>query len=169
MKLNWGTALGALGIGLFFGITVISIGLGAAITPMQVISAPIVCGSKPELETQHYSYMPGQSGYTITWYCVNARTGIREDKSWQLILASGVIYGLILGVILLAAMPWIGRSTGTRGGSAMSARLFGDSPRQGASLNTLDGRLAELKRLREADLITEEEYARTKAKILHEL
>jgi hypothetical protein len=128
-----------------------------------------VCGSKPELETQHYSYKPGQSGYTITWYCVNRDTGIREDKSWQLILTSGVIYGLILGVILLAAMPWIGRRTGTSGGSAIAARLFGEPAGQGGNWNTLDGRLAELKRLREADLITEEEYARTKAKILHEL
>jgi len=99
-----------LGISMFAGIVILSIGIGAAITPMQGISAPIVCGSDQlELEKQYYSYKPGQSGYTITWYCVERATGQKRDKTFPIILTSGVLYGVGLFVIS-AAWLWAASS-----------------------------------------------------------
>ncbi len=102
------------GISLFVGVVILSIGIGSAITPMQAISAPLVCGENAlELEKDYYSYKPGQSGYTITWYCVDEAAGTRQDRTFPVVLASGVIYSLVifvLGVILF----WWGALTTRR-------------------------------------------------------
>jgi hypothetical protein len=158
--------LSALGIGLFFGITVISIGIGAVLTPLQSISAPFVCGGPAELETQHYSYKPGQSGYTITWYCTDPETGEKVDRTFPLILASGVIYGVALGLVILA---W-----GLTGGQTVLSSLGSgerSTPPRARSIGSSDSaaRLEKLRELRESGLITEAEYSKKKAEILEEL
>jgi len=110
MPFKIGGLLVLFGISLFVGVVILAIGIGAAITPMQGISGGLVCGGGDlELVKDYYSYKPGQSGYTITWYCVDEGTGAKEDQTLPVILASGVIYSLVLfviavGLILLGAI-----------------------------------------------------------------
>ncbi len=107
MPFKIGGLLILFGICLFVGIIILSIGIGAAITPMQAISGPLVCGGKElELQKDYYSYKPGQSGYTITWSCVDEATGARDDQTFPVILASGVIYSLALFVIAVVSIWW---------------------------------------------------------------
>ena len=104
MQLNFIGLLILLSICLFIGIVIVAVGIGAVATPLQGISGPIVCGGgQLELVTQEYSYKPGQVGYTINWYCVDP-AGDRQDRTYLVILASGVIYSLVLfaGLIVWA-------------------------------------------------------------------
>jgi hypothetical protein len=88
-------------------VIILAIGIGAAITPLQGVSGPLVCGEDHlELQEDYYSYKPGQSGYTITWYCVNEKTGAKQDRTLPVILASGVIYSLVLFVITVGLIGW---------------------------------------------------------------
>ena len=107
MPIKFGGLLILLGISLFVGVIILAVGIGAAITPMQGVSGPLVCGDNQlELQKDYYSYKPGQSGYTITWYCVDEETGAKEDRTFPVILASGVIYSLVLFVITVGLIGW---------------------------------------------------------------
>ena len=107
MPIKFGGLLILLGISLFVGVIIQAVGIGAAITPMQSVSGPLICGDNQlELQKDYYSYKPGQSGYTITWYCVDEETGAKEDRMFTVILAAGEIYSLVLFVIAVGLIAW---------------------------------------------------------------
>jgi hypothetical protein len=108
MRINLTGLLFLLGISLFVGIVILSVGLGMAIAPLQGISAPLVCGGgEVERTADQYSYKPGQVGWEIGWHCIDRTTGERQDRTLAVIFASGTIYGLILfvGLIVWALKP----------------------------------------------------------------
>ncbi len=171
MKFNLITVLGLLGISLFTGIIIVSIGLGAAFPGMERVAGPFVCGARTlDLQLDHYSYKPGQSGYTITWSCVG-RPGAAQDVTWRIILVAGLIYS---AVIFFISVVWLL----TAGKQAQAAgQIFGRAAppawmafgREETDSRSLRRKLQELKELRDSDLITEQEYEQKKARLLDEL
>jgi hypothetical protein len=85
------------GVCLFIGIVILSTGIGMVAAPVQGISAPLVCGGdEVERTADQYSYKPGQVGWEISWNCVDAASGERQDRTIAVIMASGVIYAIVL-------------------------------------------------------------------------
>ena len=85
---------------MFVGIIIISIGLGAAIHVLHRIATPFVCSDgRMESESEYYSYQPGQSTTTLSWFCVNTETNETQDIHLKAGIVAGVIYGLIIFVI----------------------------------------------------------------------
>jgi len=164
MKLNLGMALMLLGVSMFCGIIIISIGFGAAFPVIDRVAAPFVCaGRELELEQQSYSYRPGEVTTTVTWYCTDEQTGAREDVSLQTALVSGVIYGAVIFVV--AVIWWL---VANRPGQNPPHPAAPPSPKNAGSQGTLK-KMMELKEMRDANLITEQEYEKKKAEILENL
>jgi hypothetical protein len=171
MKLTLGTALFALGCSMFCGIIIIGIGFGAAFPVINTVAAPFVCSGK-ELRNnqQSYSYQPGEVTTTITWYCVDTKTGAKEDVTLQTNLAAGVIYGLITFAIFIVWWLLANRPGQNPARSAtidippVAVSSRPNTPSEGALK-----RLTELKEMRDSDLITQDEYEKKKAEILESL
>jgi len=89
---------------IFMGITAISIGFGAVFPSMNRMAKPFVCPrGEMELETQTYRPYPGETITTRTWYCADQETGERTELGvFPMSLYSGVIYGLLLFVVIVA-------------------------------------------------------------------
>ena len=69
-----------LGISMFCGIIVISIGIGSVITPLHQVAGSMICGNQQlNIEQYTYSYRPGEGSVTITAYCVENQTGVKRD------------------------------------------------------------------------------------------
>ena len=103
MKAMLSNALFTFGICLFCGIIIVAIGFGAAFPIISRVAAPISCSGRDlQLSTHSYYPRPGETDTTITWYCVDARTGTKQDVSWQTILASGLIYSFVLFVVAMS-------------------------------------------------------------------
>jgi putative oligomerization/nucleic acid binding protein len=93
---------------IFMGITVGSIGLGALFPGVNRITAPFVCkGGRLDLVTQDYHPSPVETVTTLTWYCVDASSGVQQEVSpFTMALISGPFYGLVLFFIILLGM-WV--------------------------------------------------------------
>ena len=91
---------------IFMGITVGSIGIGAAYPPANYIAGPFVCpGGQMQLTTQGYQVSPVENVTTLTWYCVDGTTGAKTELGiFPMSLYAGAIYGLLLFLIVLLGM-----------------------------------------------------------------
>ena len=106
------------GICLFIGIVILSTGIGMWASPVQGISAPLLCGGdEVERTADQYSYKPGQVGWEVRWNCVNPATGERQDKTIPVIMASGAIYAVVL---FIGFVIWAVRSPAKSPTSAKS-------------------------------------------------
>jgi hypothetical protein len=172
MKLNLGSVLTMLGISLFTGFIIITIGLGAAVPVINRVAAPFACSrGKMQLETETSSYTPGQSTTTLNWLCVDESSGAQEPINFKVIMYAGLIYGLGLFVILIGAtlggVNWGGTSKTepfVRQGQPDGPLFVARHPN---ALSTQQ-KLRELKELRSQDLISEQEYEMKRAEILKE-
>jgi hypothetical protein len=91
-------------ISLFLGIVIVSIALGSILPAINKISAPIVCtGDRVEIERAASNPRPGETFISLVISCVDKQTGVRQVKTFPMILASGVIYSLVIFVI---SMIW---------------------------------------------------------------
>ncbi len=105
-----------LGISMFLGIVLISIGLGSAFPSLNKVAASSICGSEHlEITQNTYSYRPGQGTITITAYCVADQTGARREVTTALQLLSGVMYGFIIFVLAMIGVGCIARRLKARG------------------------------------------------------
>ncbi len=86
---------------IFMGIMVVSIGLGSVFPGLDGIAGPFVCpGGKMAISSQQYTVSPVESGYTITWYCLNEKTGAKTELGfWPQHLVAGSFYGLLIFVV----------------------------------------------------------------------
>ena len=162
------TRLGIMiGVSLFLGLMCVS--LGTAFTPLMAVGGPLVCGGGEfGIDSQAYSYKPGQSGTTRHPYCIDGQTGKKKDVTFPLIVVDTLIYGSIVFILLAI----VGRKL-----KASVTRAVASAAAPGAtSINVLPGtmtsgrdgvqRLSELKEMRDSNLITDQEYERKKADIL---
>jgi hypothetical protein len=93
-------------IGMFLGLMVATAG-GAIYPPTWKVGVRWVCDGTANFESHAYSYKPGQSGVTRNVDCVNPADGSREDITGSLVVASTLIYGGALSLLLLLfGPPW---------------------------------------------------------------
>lgn len=163
----------AIGVSLFFGLMCVA--LGTAFTPLMSIGGPLVCGSGEfGIDSQTYSYKPGQVGVTRGPYCLDQQTGEKKDVTFALIVVDTLIYGAVTFLLLAIAgrrlkssdagasptASWLGTQTG----ESTSAQ----AKKKKVSASALE-KLSELKEMRDANLISEQEYEQKKADILDKL
>jgi hypothetical protein len=104
MKNTLYTILFILGVSLFCGIIVISIGFGSIFTQLNLVSEPVVCGSDNLDVVQHVNhYRPGETSWTISAYCVDSK-GVKKDVTGLVQVVTELIYSLIPLVIITGLM-----------------------------------------------------------------
>ncbi len=91
---------------LFMGVTVISIGAGAVFPQLNYVAGPLICpGGTMSTSQQGYNVSPVRSVTTVTMYCIDGKTGTRNEVDvFPTCLFSGLIYGLLLFFVVFAVM-----------------------------------------------------------------
>ena len=112
MKLKLSTVVWTFVWCIFMGITVGSIGIGAAFPPANFIAAPFVCpGGQMQSSSQVDNVSPVETVTTITLYCVDGNTGAKTELGiFPMSLYAGTIYGLLLFLVVLLGMALLGRN-----------------------------------------------------------
>ena len=198
MKLKASTVMWTFIWCLFMGIAVGSIGIGAIYPPANLIARPFVCpGGKMQVVTQDYHPSPIETVTTLTWYCVDEKTGAKTELGiFPMSLYAGTIYGLLFFVVVFIGMVVMANKYGpgsqiieNRADDVEMAQLesiMEESEKsrstagsgQGGYANPMNkiktsadalARMKELKELRDANLISETEYESKRAKILDDL
>jgi hypothetical protein len=67
----------------------------AAIPALGKIVSPLVCETGLKVQSNYYSYKPGQKGVTRTFYCED-RPGERREVSGRVMVLSVPVYSLLL-------------------------------------------------------------------------
>ena len=163
MKLKTSTLVWTFLWSLFMGVTAISIGVGALFPPLNYIAGPFVCpGGTMSTEEQGYRPSPGTTVTTITWYCTDGSTGAKNELSmWPMSVASGLIYGLLLFLVIFAGMQIRARRSATRQAVGASSRAAEASrARFAKDLLTPEAQIEELQSLRNDNIIGEAEFLR---------
>jgi len=126
---------------LFMGVTAICIGIGAAFPPLNYVARPFVCpNGTMSVRGDTYNVSPVETVTTLTWYCIDKSSGAKTELSmWPMSIASGLIYGLLLFLIIL-----LGMSLAALRKQAVSATSGGS---QTPYRQTEDRELNELRRL----------------------
>lgn len=159
-----------LGISFFCGYVIIAVGLGSVYTPLYKVAAPVICRDNQYLEVvqNRYSWRPGAVMWTATVYCVDPATGQKEDRTNLVKLVSGAIYGLGIFVLLL---PLMCRKTPRPAAERVpgAPNREPSATAESAPVRSIDEKLAKLKQLHEANLITTREYEQKKAEILRDI
>ena len=106
MKLKISTVVWTFIWCLFMGVTVGSIGIGAIFPSANLFAGPFVCpGGQMQNNSQYYQVSPVESVTTITWYCVDGKTGAKTELGiFPMSLYAGAIYGLIFFVLVFLGM-----------------------------------------------------------------
>ena len=154
----------AIGISLFVGFIIVSIALGAIFPSIHKLTAPLICRGTVEVETVRYSYKPGQVGWQHTVYCV-PEAGAKKDITFPAIGMTGLVASVIIFAYL--AFRW-------RKELVVEQKDFGVlaadlKPKKSGKKGSALERLAELKKMRDENLISEAEYDRKKQEIMNEL
>jgi hypothetical protein len=160
MKINIVGLLILAGISLFIGFVIISVAVGAVFPSMHKLTAPLICKGEVEVEVITYSYKPGQIGTDNHIYCIDGQ-GQREI-TWAAIGVTGLFYSAIIFVPLLI---WARRIATLPANFGERARDLKSRKKGGSAME----RLAELKKMRDANLISQAEFETKKAKIMEDL
>ena len=90
---------------IFMGVTAVSIGLGSLYPALNKVAAgPFVCpGGQLQVNSQVDQVSPVETVTTLTWYCVDARSGAKTELNpfTSINLYAGVIYGLLIFLVVL--------------------------------------------------------------------
>jgi hypothetical protein len=181
-KIPIGWAIATFVWSLFMGVTAISIGVGAAFPPMNLVAKPFVCPFGDMTVDQETSNpLPGTTYTQVTWYCTDAKTGQQTELDiFPMSLYSGAIYGFLLFAIIAVLWAW-NQWRNPQAAPASSAyrrpytpppprRVY--APSEPATAEPDDGtlaRLKELKRLRASNMITEAEYEEKRSEIIKKI
>lgn len=99
-----------LAVSLFVGLMLATAG-GAVYPPLYRAGAALACDGTFEIESQRYSYKPGQSGVQHTIHCRDAHGGARAEITLRAIGAAFLVYsgaafalGLIPALLLARAI-----------------------------------------------------------------
>jgi hypothetical protein len=87
----------------FMGITFVSIGLGAVFPALNMVAKPFVCPiGQMETNSQYYQVSPVESVTTLTWYCIDGRSGTKTELNPFIInFYAGSIYALLINAAAL--------------------------------------------------------------------
>jgi len=169
--------LGIFGISFFCGYIFFAIGMGSVFTELNQVARPFVCGSQP-LEVKQYvnSYRPGETSWSIQAYCVT-ETGEKVERTGWVQLMAGLIYSIlpfiVLSVLALRAMSARKKQEQEYPSllkvPASPAPSAWDFSQPEPASDSMEEKLEKLKRLRDADLISAEDYQKKKDEILKSL
>ena len=171
-----------IGISLFIGI-MITVAGGAIFPPLLDVAAPFVCNGKFSVETQVFRPKPSETVTARTFYCQNPKSGATTDISLETIIVAGLIYSAIVFIPVLVIGLVIGPVIATRrktrevqdaanlektlGALRSSITII---PAQGMKNSEAPAeKLKKLKELRDAGLITEQEYETKRAEIVSKI
>jgi len=159
---------------IFMGITVGSIGLGAVFPSLNLIAKPFVCPrGEMSLTTQDYTPTPVETVTTLTWYCVDSQTGEQVELGiFPMVLYAGIIYGLLLFAAVFIGMTIQAkrRASASPPEDDFSRGSFkNDDDDSTNRTSRIERRLVELEKLRNQNLISDEEYKKKRIEILEEL
>jgi len=152
---------------LFIGFIIVSVGIGALIPSMHKLTAPLICRGEVDVDTTSYSVRPGETYWEHTIYCIKDKGGVDEIT----FPAIGVT-GLVASAIIFAFWAYRWRDTLI---VKMDADYYAVREKALKLLNKKNKesspteRLTELKKMRDANLISEAEYDRKKSEIMEEL
>ena len=161
-----------IGISVFCGVVIISIGFGSVITQLNYIAKPIVCGNNVMDVTQHVDHPEdGETNWSVSIECVDNDTGARTDVTGLTQLVAGLIYSLLpmAGLVGLALLSWNKKQAQVNSpivNGASEPPVHDDQENPQEEPDGIETKLARLKKLRENDLITEEDYQKKKEEIL---
>jgi hypothetical protein len=150
------------------GVTAISIGFGALFPSLNRISKPFICPrGEMELETQEYRPSPVETVTTLTWYCVDQSTGKRTELGiFPMSLYAGLIYGFLLFIVVVIVMEVLANRSPVN--VQPKASYVPQKNNVGISGKALE-RMKELQKLRDANMISDDEYQRKRAEIIRDL
>lgn len=170
MKIDKGMLGMLAGVSLFIGFVVIAVGLGAIFPSMHRLSVPLICRGEVKVESIRYSYKPGQVGWEHHIYCVNEQTGEEKEITFPAIGMTGLIASAILFVFFAFRVRKSLVLPGNFGELAtdLKPQTVNQSSGKKKKASPLE-RMAELKKMRDANLILEAEYERKKAEIMDEV
>jgi hypothetical protein len=159
----------ALGISFFTGFIIVSIAIGAIFPSLHKLAAPLICRGEVQVESIRYSYKPGQVGWDNHIYC--STDGVKKEITLPAIGVTGLAASAILFAVL--AFLWRDSLVVPVAADAPSTPTQKKHSTQGAPKKNKRGtpleRLAELKQMREQNLVSESEYDRKKSEIMEEL
>ena len=157
-KPNW-TWIGIMfGVSLFLGYVIFTAAVGAFFPAINTISKPIVCRGDFQIETTRYSYKPGQVGWQHNIYCDG------KDITLASILLTGMLFSLLCFAVILIRSPKFFFHPENFGELANDLKAT-----KKAGGKSLLERMAELKEMRDKNLISDAEYQRKKDEIMKEL
>ena len=169
--------LGIFGISFFCGYVFFAIGMGSVFTELNQVARPFVCGSQP-LEVEQYvnNYRPGETSWSIQAYCVT-ETGEKMERTGWVQFVAGLIYSIVPFLILAALALRIMLSRKKQEQEYPSLLKVPASPSPSAwdfsqpepASDSMEEKLEKLKRLRDGDLISAEDYQKKKDEILKRL
>lgn len=146
---HWVTLLIVLPASLFFGILFGTAGT-AVHPPLAFVATPLVCAGEVEIESRNYSYRPGQSGVSRSFWCVTDEAGgkpARADITMKTILAAMLVYSLIAFVPLWLIGRLVRRGVGgmfRRATSGAGPSAFGGTaPGEAVDLSGILSRVSE--------------------------
>lgn len=184
-----------LPVSLFTGLMIASAGT-AVYPPVTALVTPFVCGGTVDIESHRASYRPGESTVTREIYCVGDDGKTREDITLKAVFASFLAWSAVAFLLLqFVAVPLLRRrfARALQPLSALSSTptsvpdvnlddilsRVSDTMARGEArvvvrnVTVVDtgtddpaARLAQLKRLRDEELITADDYEAKKAEIL---
>lgn len=182
MKLKTSTLIWTFVWCIFMGITVGSIGIGAIIPNANLVAKPFVCPTgQMKNSSDYYQVSPVESVTTITWYCVDPKTGTKTELGiFPMSLYAGAFYGLVFFLVVFIGMvirSYRQAIQNTTASAHNEAHAFADPELE--ELNRLGkksrpatdamSRMKELKALRASNSITAAEYEQKRAEILKDL
>ena len=123
--------------------------------------------------------LPGTTYTFTTWYCADSLTGAKTELDlFPMSLYAGIIYGLLLFMLVVVIWVLIQRrmltsqenpSVRRRKPAGRQQRPIRPALATAPPENNALARMKELKKLRAAELISEDEYQQKRAEILKEL
>lgn len=185
-------------VSIAFG-AVLGFAAPAVYPPSSSIAWPLACpGGEVTVESRNYSYKPGQSGVARTIWCRTNDHDPPSDITMKTLGLLFLIYTLLAALALrYLILPWIRRLTGAlsaatdterdtggptmhsfvddivRQAEAAGARIVvtrgGEAERGGSATAEAADRLAVLKGMLDAGLISAEDYEAKKAEILRDI
>lgn len=108
----------------FVGLMIATIG-GAIHPPLVQPTAQLLCDGTVQMQSQNYSYKPGQSGVSHTISCI-APDGAADEITLSSVFAAAALYGTAIFVLRL--LWWLFRRQGDAAGPDTLTGLSPESP-----------------------------------------
>jgi hypothetical protein len=157
-KPNW-IIIGILfGVSLFIGYVFFMAMIGAFFPAINQVSRPLLCDGEYSMDTVRSNPRPGETVWSNQIYCDD------KDITFPSVMLTGLIFSLVIFVILAF------RSREHLLHSSDFGELSSDmkQTKKSGGKTALE-RMAELKEMRDKNLISQAEYERKKDEIMKEL